>query len=407
MKDNELKIDTKDVEIGMYVSRIDRPWLDSPFLLQGFMINSLKDKDVLVENSDYCYIDITRSKVFKPTYERTNINIKNEGVLEFKRRRVIEDKTQMPDELNKVRSAHKTMTGVIKDMFSSLRATKKLDLDAARAAIKPMVDSIIRNPDALLWLNRLRLLDDYNYSHSLGTSVWAMSMGRQLGLPRLDIESLGIGGLLLDIGKTKIPEKILTKQQALDDKETEIIRQHVQYSLDLVDADKTINVKIRNMIAFHHERINGSGYPNALKSDQIPLFAKIAAIVDCYDAITSKRSYAKPLSAQQAVKKLYEWRGVDFQSELVEEFIQAIGMFPSGTLVELTSGEVAVVVTESRTRRLRPKIMLLLNADKSMREDYVMCNMMHTLTDENGKSLEIKHALPAGSYNIKPDDFFL
>jgi len=166
-------------------------------------------------------------------------------------------------------------------------------------------------------------------------------------------------------------------------------------------------MKIIGMIQYHHERVNGSGYPNQLTGKHIPLFAKIAAIVDCYDAITSKRSYAKEISSQEAVRKLYEWRGKDFQAELVEEFIQAVGLYPSGTLVELTTGEVAVVITGSRTRRLRPKVMLILNADKSMREDYTICNLMHTPKDESGKPYDIIHALPLGSYGIRPDEYYL
>jgi HD-GYP domain-containing protein (c-di-GMP phosphodiesterase class II) len=177
--------------------------------------------------------------------------------------------------------------------------------------------------------------------------------------------------------------------------------------MKMINEDPAISQKIKNMVETHHERIDGSGYPLGLKGEAIPLFGRIAAIVDCYDAITSERAYAKPLSSQEAVKRIYEWRGKDFQTELVEEFIQAIGMFPSGTLVELTNGEVGVVITESRTRRLRPKIMLILNADKSPREDFEICNLMERTHDEDGNSLDIKQALPEGSYDIKADDYFL
>jgi len=314
----------------------------------------------------------------------------------------------METELNTVRSSQKKMKVAVREMMQSLKLKQKLELTATKEAIKPMVESVIRNPDAVLWLNRLRHLDEYSYSHSLGCSIWAMAMGRQLGLPKKDIESLGIGGLLFDVGKIRVPEKILHKKEVLTEQDTKAIHSHVQHSLDIIDAENKVNYKIRDMVECHHERVDGSGYPHGLTNENIPLFAKIAAIVDCYDAITSKRIHAsEPLSSQEAVKKLYEWRGKDFQTELVEEFIQAIGMFPSGTLVELSTGEVAVVVTESRTRRLRPKIMLILNADKSMREDYIICNMMHELRDSEGNSLDIKRALPPGSYNIQADDFYL
>jgi len=417
MKDTEIKIDTKDVVIGMYVNRIDRPWIESPFLLQGFLINDEEDKLLLIKHCKYCYVDVERSKVVTKRFHRSDFTPRKEStftgnphkpnVTAFKRSRTYIDQTTCNVELVSARKSYKTMTSVVKQMMDSLKVSQKLDLEATRMAMKPMVESIIRNPDALLWLNRLRQLDDYNYSHSLGCSMWAMALGRQLGLSRSDIESLGLGGLLFDIGKTRIADNILTKTELLNEKELLIIQSHVQHSLDIISKDNKVSTKILHMIEHHHERVDGSGYPNNLKNDEIPLFAKIAAIVDCYDAITSKRSHAEALSSQEAVKKLYEWRGKDFQIELVEEFIQAIGMFPAGTLIELTSGEVAVVVTESRTRRLRPKIMLLLNADKTMREDYIICNLVNETKDANGKPLDIKHALPAGSYGIKADDYFL
>jgi len=420
MSVKEMRVDSKNVEIGMYIARLDRPWLESSFMLQGFMIHTKEDLQLLIDNCSYCYVDVQQSKAFKPTLKQkndvTNQNVKfllqkninhSDYKTSFKRKHNYNDAAKMTDELKNVRITHGTMTSTVKDMMRTLRFNKKLDLTATRKAIKPMVDSIIRNPDALLWLNRLRQLDDYNYSHALGCCIWAMSMGRQLGFNKIDIESLGLGALLLDIGKTRLPKKVLNKTERLNKNELNLIKSHVQHSLDIVTAEQRINIKIRNMIESHHERYNGSGYPIGLKNDQIPLFAKIAAIIDCYDAITSERCYAKPMSSQDAVKSLYDWRDKDFQTELVEEFIQAIGMFPAGTLVELTTGEVAVVVTESRTRRLRPKIMMLLNADKSPREDYIICNLMHETHDAHGKTLEIKQALPLGSYDIQPDDYFL
>jgi len=412
MNNHELKVYSKDIQVGMYVTQIDRPWLESPFLLQGFMINDEDDKALLIKHCGYCYIDIHRSKIIKPIYQRTtqedvSFRSKKDGAMNFKRPRILDDQSKTDEEIDRVRGAHKKMTTAVKDMMRALTLSKKFNLEETRTAIKPMVDSILRNPDAVIWLNRLRELDDYSYSHAMGCSIWAMSLGRQLSLPRLDIESLGLGGLFLDVGKTKIPKKILSKLDVLTEEDTLTIKQHVQFSMDIINTDKGVNDKIKGMVQYHHERVNGNGYPHQLTGEHIPLFAKIAAIVDCYDAITSNRNYAKAISSQEAVKKLYEWRGKDFQSELVEEFIQSIGLYPSGTLVELSTGEVAVVVTGSRTRRLRPKIMMILNADKSMREDYVMCNLMHTPKDEKGKPYDIVHALPVGSYGIRPDEYYL
>ncbi|MCP3673514.1 MAG: HD-GYP domain-containing protein, partial [Gammaproteobacteria bacterium] len=387
MKDNEMKIEAKDVKVGMHVTRLDKPWLESPFMLQGFIINNEDELKVLVANCMYCYIDIHLSRTIIPTTKyRSDVTNRNVKIApkkplpkqtSFKLKRNYKELTEMTDELKNVRIPYKNLSNTVKEMMQSLKLNKKLDLVAIKTTLKPMVNSIIRNPDALLWLTRLRQLDEYNYSHALGCSIWAMSLGRQLGFNRNDIESLGLGGLLIDVGKTRISKKILTKKGMLTDEEFAAIKGHVQHGMDMINKESDINYKVRNMVESHHERVDGSGYPNALTNENSPLFGKIAAIVDCYDAITSDRCYAKPLSSQQAVKKLYEWRDKEFHSELVEEFIQAIGMFPAGTLVELSTGEVAVVISESRTRRLRPKVMILLNADKSEREDFIICNMLN------------------------------
>ena len=424
MSSYEIKLEADEVRIGMYVTKLDRPWLDTPFMLQGFQINDAQDIELLKQHCKHCYVDAERSRNFTPKRIEQIQSQSRKNKVRFKsvsnpdrksepemgkinKVRIYRDQSDMHDELSSVRDTHKTMTEVVKDMMTTFRLKKKLNIAETRKALKPMVDSIIRNPDALLWLNRLRVLDDYNYSHALGCSIWAMSLGRQLGMTRPDIESLGLGALLLDVGKTRIPQKLLNKKEPLTQEEVTILKSHVKHSMDILEDEKGVSMKIKNMVETHHERIDGSGYPLGLKGEAIPLFGRIAAIVDCYDAITSDRVYAEPLSSQEAVKRIYEWRGREFQTELVEEFIQAIGMFPAGTLVELTNGEVGVVTAESRTRRLRPKIMMLLNADKTRKDDYSICNLMTTETDADGNLLAIKHALPAGSYNLKADEFFL
>jgi HD-GYP domain-containing protein (c-di-GMP phosphodiesterase class II) len=161
-----------------------------------------------------------------------------------------------------------------------------------------------------------------------------------------------------------------------------------------------MNKDVLDMAAHHHERHDGSGYPGGLSGDRIPIYARIAAIVDCYDAITSHRSYARAIPPSVAIKKLYEWRDIDFQAELVEAFIQAVGIYPAGTLVELSSGEVAVVVAEYRTRRLRPKVMVLLDANKQPVTKVKMVDLLSQTVTSNGKALEITSSLEPEAYGI-------
>lgn len=184
-----------------------------------------------------------------------------------------------------------------------------------------------------------------------------MAFGRHLGLPKDSLQNLALGCLLFDIGKTRIPESILTKPERLTVEGFEQMKQHVLYSLDIVRSVNIVNELVVSVIIAHHERFGGRGYPRAIKGHGIPVFGRIAAIVDFYDAVSSERLYGETLSPSEAVKKLYELRDLDFQGELVEQFIQAIGLYPAGTIVELSHGEIGIVVAQNRTRRLRPKVM--------------------------------------------------
>ena len=250
-------------------------------------------------------------------------------------------------------------------MFDAIRRGGSIDAVRVKSAVEPMIDSITRNPDACIWLARMKQADTYTYQHSIGCSIWAVALGRQLGLPKADLRSLAIGGLLFDVGKLQVDSTLIESDRVLDDDEYALVQEHVNLGLSAVKASGVINQDVLDMIEMHHERHDGSGYQHSLAGDQIPIFARIAAIVACYDAITSHRNYAEALPPSIAIKMMYEWRDIDFQAELVEEFIQAVGIYPAGTLVELSSGQVGVVLSEYRTRRLRPKIMVLLDADKN------------------------------------------
>ena len=214
------------------------------------------------------------------------------------------------------------------------------------------------------------------------------------------MRSLAVGGLLFDIGKLQINPELLGTTRTLTDAEFSELRSHVSLGADMVANSGLMNKDVLAMVSHHHERHDGSGYPQGLSGENIPVFARIAAIVDCYDAITSHRSYSRALPPSEAIKKMYEWRDLEFQAELVEEFIQAVGIYPAGTLVELSSGEVAVVVAEYRTRRLRPKVMVLLDADKQPCLEVKMIDLLTEKSGADGKPLEIASSLEPEAYGI-------
>lgn len=185
------------------------------------------------------------------------------------------------------------------------------------------------------------------------------------------------------------------------------MRRHVQFGAQMVSEMKGSNDAIASIVWHHHERHNGKGYPRGIPGHQIPVNGRIAALVDCYDAITSERAYSTAISAYDAVQMLYEWRDKDFQADMVEQFIQCIGLYPTGTLVELSSGEVGLVLSQNRVRRLRPKIMLVLDKDKVAYEFNPVLDLIENPQDDDGNVIEIRQPLPPGTYGINAADFYL
>ena len=398
-----IKVLTADLEIGMYVSGLDRPWLETPFVLQGFLLETDKDIVRIRKHCNYVYIDSEKSQLEEATIRRKVRNrprLTKEQLFPSRKLKNYSDNADWKDEYPKAESAVQALSKTLEDIFTNVAQGGGLDMARVKRAVEPMIDSITRNPDACIWLARMKQEDQYTYQHSLGASIWAVALGRQLGLPKADLRSLAIGGLLFDVGKLQVDKELLYADRKLTDEEFETMKLHVKLGVDAIQQGGVMNQDVIDMVSYHHERHDGSGYPEGLAGDRIPIFARIAAIVDCYDAITSHRSYARATSPSIAIKKLYEWKDIDFQAELVEEFIQAVGIYPAGTLVELSSGEVAVVMAEYRTRRLRPQVMVLLDADKQALSEVKMIDLLTQKETEDGDPLDIISSLEPEAYGI-------
>jgi HD-GYP domain-containing protein (c-di-GMP phosphodiesterase class II) len=398
-----IQINSSELQLGMYVSGLDRPWLEVPFPVQGFRIESPEDILRIQKYCQYVYVDSTKSvvpggKITRKAPLRPRKT--NQQIFRGRRLKAYQDSTTWSEEFPRAKLAVDALMATVDTIFAQVSQGAALDVVKVKQSVDPMIDSISRNPDACIWLARMKQQDTYTYQHSVGASIWAVALGRQLGLPKPDLRSLAVGGLLFDIGKLRVNPELLGATRTLTDEEFAELRSHVSRGVEMIANSGLMNKDVLDMVSHHHERHDGSGYPGGLQGDNIPVFARIAAIVDCYDAITSHRSYARAIPPSAAIKKLYEWRDVEFQAELVEEFIQAVGIYPAGTLVELSSGEVAVVVAEYRTRRLRPKVMVLLDADKKPVLDLTIVDLLNQKLTADGRPLEITSSLEPEAYGI-------
>lgn len=398
-----IKTSTAELQLGMYVSGLDRPWLETPFPLQGFKIDSPEEIIRLRNFCQYVYVDMEKSVVAPKPAKRNAFDRPRKSKQQIFKGRTLkgyQDSANWTEEYPKAQQAVESLSEAIDAVFVQVSAGGALDVVKVKKSVDPMIESITRNPDACIWLARMKQQDNYTFQHSVGASIWAVALGRQLGLPKSDLRSLAVGGLLFDIGKLRVNEELLKAERILTEEEFTEVRAHVAHGVQMIADSGLMNQDVIDMVTHHHERHNGSGYPGGLRSDNIPIYARIAAIVDCYDAITSHRSYARAIPPSTAIKMLYEWRDIDFQGELVEEFIQAVGIYPAGTLVELSSGEVGVVIAEYRTRRLRPQVLVLLDAGKQPVMDVKMIDMLNETTTDDGRPLEITGSLEPEAYGI-------
>lgn len=418
-----IELPAEQLRTGIYVSRLDRPWTDTPFLFQGFVVDNDEDLQTLQRLCKVVYVEVTReeeaelkararkklSSSDEPPERPDLLAALSNDPAALLDRVPSKDSVPFKNELSAAEATYKDARRAVGVVFDHLRKGGGLDMPQLETVVGPMVDSVFRNRDALGWLSRMKSKDDYLYSHSLAVSVWALAFGRHLGLDKETLKIVGTGAMLLDIGKTKLSTELLRKTGKPTSEEWQLIRAHVEQGIALLRSEKNVDARVLGMVATHHERMDGTGYPGALKGDAIPLVGRIAGIVDAYDAMISERSYAKPKSTYDAVRELKYMGGSAFAPELVELFIQAVGVFPTGTLVELNTGEVGVVIAQNRFRRLRPEVMLVLDAQKKMREEFTSLNLL-THGEGNGKTeptLWITHGLEHGAYGIDPKEYFL
>jgi HD-GYP domain-containing protein (c-di-GMP phosphodiesterase class II) len=259
----------------------------------------------------------------------------------------------------------------------------------------------------MVWLTRLKHSDSYSYDHAIDVSVHFMVFAAFLGFPAHTVENLGLAGLLQDIGKSEIDTALLQKRETLTDVERQQIRAHVASSLDLLRKTAVFSPSLFDIVANHHERHDGSGYPRGIGGEALSLHAGLAGLIDTYCAMLRARPYSEGLSNQHVLEEIVRMRGKTFRENLVDQYIQCIGLYPIGTLVELNSGEVAVVIEQNQVRRLQPKILMLLGPDKSIERHPRTLDLLLQPATPSGEPYKIVRALPGDAYGIDPRDFYL
>jgi HD-GYP domain-containing protein (c-di-GMP phosphodiesterase class II) len=240
----------------------------------------------------------------------------------------------------------------------------------------------------------------------MSVSITLMALANFMSLPKKQVKELGLAGLLQDIGKSKIPANLLHKQEKITHNEFEVLKKHVEHALALIEVTDNISSTVIMTVSQHHERIDGSGYPYKLSGDQISLTGQMAGLIDTYCALTTNKVYAKGVYNQIALEEIHSLRGFKFNGALIDQLVQFLGIYPVSSLVELNSGEVGVVIQQNSVRRLQPRVMILLNPDKSRNEYPAIINLINLPLTPSGEPYKIVRGLPPDSYGLSSNNYY-
>lgn len=390
---DRIKMPIGQLSIGMYVVELDRPWGETAFLFQGFRIRQQQEILLLAEVCQYVWVDARRSVGMQRQVEE---NLAAAATAELQ---PVIAKVDFNLEMQQAEPAFHSAREQSLRLLEAVRLGHELDVAQVKVVVKECVESMLRNPGAMLWLARIKNSDEYTAEHCLRVAIFSIALGRELGLRQDELEHLGMCGMLHDVGKIKVPSAILNKPGALTPHELRVMQSHASEGRKLLMSNQQVTAAAVDVAFSHHERLDGRGYPRGLDAPRIPYFAKIVAVVDAYDAINSDRPYSKGKSSLEALRILFEASGSQFDEELVKVFVRRIGIYPPGEIVEMNNGEVGIIIACSPLSKLKPKVLLVLNEDKQLGPERVV-DLQETPRDHSGRSYRIKDVYPTGAFGI-------
>jgi HD-GYP domain-containing protein (c-di-GMP phosphodiesterase class II) len=355
------KISIEHVRLGMHLQAFCGAWLDHPFWRTEFVLVDPKDITLIRESQIHeVWIDLSKGLDIQPGEE-----VGNEEAAS-----VADIPPPKPESLAKVsfneevkRAAKICARGkeAVISMFQEARMGKAVEAEAVAPLVEEISNSIMRNPGALISLARLKTSDDYTYLHSVAVCALMIALSRQLGLTEAQTRDAGMAGLLHDLGKALIPHEILSKPGKLSDAEFAIIKTHPAEGHKLLLAGQGISDVVKDVCLHHHEKVDGNGYPAGLKGETISLFARMGAVCDVYDAITSNRPYKAGWDPAESIKRMAEWQG-HFDPPVFQAFVKSLGIYPIGSFVRLESGKLGVVIEQGEQSLLKPKVRVFFSS---------------------------------------------
>ncbi len=401
----KVMVAVKDLGKGMYISELDRPWLGSPFIFQGFRITNVEELQQLKETCEYVYVDKEKSIVSLPQKTVAWATEKNAAKINnIKNVRLANSPltyhASFDDELPLAWDAYEETLSCITEVLADARLGKNIHSDSIKSTVNFLADSVIRNPDALMLLSSLKEKGDFTITHAINTCIFSLIFGRYIGMKEPQLKELGVGALLHDIGETMVPTELLLKEGDRSPAEYKIMCSHVAEGVKILTKAEKLPQSAISIAGNHHERTDGSGYPNKLADKQIDFLTKVVSVVDIYDTLTSGL-YGRPaITCALALKHMYSWRKELFDCQLVEKFIQCLGIYPIGSIVEFRSGEVGIVITVEPKMRLTPKVLLVRDENKQPMLPTKLVNLALFQNSDSEDRYKISRVVEPERYDI-------